>query len=232
MGGAGTVPRRRWGAGPGACGTPSLTRYPGGASVTAVFEDTGFPKKGVAMNGADIAIALILVIGLFSGLAKGFVRGLFGLVALVLGVMIAASVHERVAESVLSFMPGDHAPQVFSFVLIFLVVVLAVGMLGRIISKALKLAALGWLDRLVGAGLGVVMGSIVAAILLLVAVMAGLGGERTLQRSTLARRVLRLTDIIVSLVPEDARSHFEEPYEELREEWEKAGDREEARERV
>ena len=182
------------------------------------------------MNFADIVIVIILIIGLLSGLAKGFVRGLFGLVALVLGVMIAASTYELVATSVMNFVPGDRAPEVVSFALIFLVVILAIGFLGRVISKALKLAALGWLDRLMGGLLGIVMASIITALLLLVAVMAGFGDMKTLRESRLAPNVLHLTDVIVSIVPEDARQHFETGYEDLRKSWDRASDREEARE--
>jgi len=179
------------------------------------------------MNFADVAIAIILIIGLFSGLAKGFVRGLFGLVALVLGIMIAAGTYERVSTGVLAFIPGDRAPEVLSFVLIFLVVVLAIGLLGRIISKALKLAALGWLDRLLGGLLGVGMASIVVGLLLLVAVMAGFQDQKMLKESRLAPSVLRLTDVIVTFVPEDARERFEKSYDDLRDGWDRAGDREE-----
>jgi len=174
------------------------------------------------MNAADVVIAIILIIGLLSGLTKGFVRGLFSLLALVLGIMIAASTYERIATSLLASVPGDRAPEIVSFALIFLVVVVAIGLLGRIISKALKLASLGWLDRLLGGLLGIVTAAIVAALLLLFAVMAGFQEQATLKESRLAPNVLRLTDIIVSFVPEDARQHFEKGYEGLRESWNSA----------
>ncbi len=41
------------------------------------------------MNGVDLIILIILAIGFISGLARGIVRTLFGLAALVLGVVAA-----------------------------------------------------------------------------------------------------------------------------------------------
>jgi membrane protein required for colicin V production len=172
------------------------------------------------MNVADVVIAIILVIGVASGLSRGFIRGLFGLAALVLGVRIAAGSYDRVADSVLFFVPGDFGPEIVSFVLIFLLVLIAIGWLGRVIAKALKLAALGWLDRLAGGVLGFIMASVVIGIALLVAIMAGLERTSVLVESRLAPRMLRVTDAIVSVVPDEARGRFERGYEELRARWE------------
>lgn len=177
------------------------------------------------MNAADIVILIILLIGIISGLARGFVRCLFGLAALVLGVMIAASAYHPLAEGPLSFVPGEHGPEILSFVLMFLIVVIAVGVLGVIVSKALKLASLGWLDRLAGGVLGFVMSSIVAGVVILLAVLAGLESHRAMAGSAMAPAMLSVTDTIVSAVPEGAREPFERDYERLRRRWDLAQSR-------
>ncbi len=171
------------------------------------------------MNVADLVIAVVLLIGLLSGLARGFVRCLLGLVALVVGILVAAGFHELVAETAFSFLPGDHAPKIVSFVVIFLVVVLLIGLVARIIAKTLKLATLGWLDGLLGAILGLATAAVVAGVLLLLLVMAGLGGHDFLVESRLAPRVLGVTDAIVQVLPADAREAVEEHYRTLRTKW-------------
>ncbi len=174
------------------------------------------------MNVADVAIWILLVIGFVSGLARGFVRGLMSLVGLFLGIVVAAGNCRRLADPLLSSVPGDRAPEIVAFVIIFVVVALLVGVVARIISKALKLAALGWLDRLAGAALGIIMASMVAGILLLLAVMGGLEGKRAFAESEMAPRVIGLTDVAVSLLPEEARDRIEDHYARLRKEWERA----------
>ena len=75
------------------------------------------------MNWVDVIIIVILLIGLGKGLANGFVRGLFGLVALVLGIMLAAANYQQVAEFMPDFLPfGEQGVAIISFLLIFVIV--------------------------------------------------------------------------------------------------------------
>jgi len=177
------------------------------------------------LNVTDILILIVLLIGVISGLARGFVRCLFGLAALVLGVMVAASVYHPLAEGPLSFVPGEHGSEIVAFVLLFLVVLIVVGVLGMLVSKAIKLASLGWLDRLAGGVLGFIMASIVAGVVVLLAVLAGLEDHRAMAGSSLAPATLSITDVIVGVVPADAREAFERDYERLRRRWDLAQSR-------
>lgn len=176
------------------------------------------------MNIADLLIVVVLLIGFFSGLVRGFVRGLLGLVGLFLGIMLAAGQHARLA-GYLSFIPGDRAPEIVSFIAIFLVVIILIAVIARIVAKALKLATLGWLDRLLGGVLGAGIASVVVGVLILLAVMAGLQESKMLVESRMAPRVLRVTDLIVNVLPQDARTVVEEHYGKLRAEWEKSRER-------
>jgi len=180
------------------------------------------------MNVTDVVIIVVLLIGFFSGIGRGFVRGILGLIALVVGILIASGNYQRLADSVLSFMPGKNGPEILGFVVIFLVVVLLVGLVGRIISRALKQVSLGWLDRLAGAILGIVVASVILSVILLVAAMADLEDQKLLVESRMAPRVIGVTDVVVSILPADARERIEEHYSKLRAKWE-AGREERAR---
>ncbi len=177
------------------------------------------------MNAADLVIAIVLLAGFLIGLSRGFVRGLLGLAGLGLGVVLAASFHEQVAETVFTFVPGEAASRIVAFVVIFLAIVILVGFIARLIAKALKLSSLGWFDGLLGGLLGLAIAVIVSGVLLLLAVMAGLQEESFLIESRLAPKVLGGTDAIVGLLPDDTRQVIEEQYEELRTEWDRAAKR-------
>lgn len=172
------------------------------------------------MNVTDVVIIVVLLIGFFSGIGRGFVRGLMGLVALVVGIMVASGTYQRLAGSALSFIPGDKGPEIVSFAVIFLVVVLLVGLIGRIISRALRQVSLGWLDRLAGAILGIVVASVILSVILLVAAMADLEDQKLLAESRMAPRVIGVTDVVVSIFPADVRLRIEEHYGKLRSKWE------------
>jgi membrane protein required for colicin V production len=174
------------------------------------------------MNLADLVILIVLLIGFTAGLARGFVRGLMGLVGLVLAVILAAGSYERLAEYAPSFIPGDRGAEIVSFALIFIVVIVLVTIAARIIAKGLRLAALGWLDRLAGSALGVVMAAVVMGMFLLITVMAGFEEEKLLVESVMAPRVLRVTDVVVGLLPKEPRKDIEEYYGRLRDQWDSA----------
>ena len=171
------------------------------------------------MNVVDIAIGVILIVGLLWGLSRGFIRMLFGLAALVLGIIAAGRMFAFVAEKVLFFLPGERVSEVAGFAVVFLIVFLAIVLTARLIGKALKLAALGWLDRLAGGLLGFIMASLWVGAFLLLAVIGGFHQGRVLASSKLAPQVFGVTDAIVMMIPEDVWSDFDEDYERLRKEW-------------
>lgn len=174
------------------------------------------------MNAVDAVITVMLLIGLVWGLVKGFVRGLLGLAGLVVGVMLAAGSYERLADSTLAFIPSERASEVVAFALVMIVVIVLVGIVARIISRALRLSALGWLDRLTGGVLGVVLAAVVAGVLILVAAKTGLEGAEPLVSSSMAPRVMVVTDVVVSVLPGGLREKLEGKYAKLRREWEEA----------
>ncbi|MCD4691241.1 CvpA family protein [bacterium] len=174
------------------------------------------------MNVVDLIIVIMLAVGFVSGLARGLVRTLFGLAALVLGVAAAAGSFGFVASTILTFVPGERAAGIIAFILVFLVVFFAIAFVGKLIAKALKLVALGWLDRLAGGLLGVVLSSIAAGVLLLLVVLGGFHKNPALAVSGLAPKVLGVTDAIVTFIPGSVREGFDKEYRSLRSEWEEA----------
>jgi membrane protein required for colicin V production len=171
------------------------------------------------MNATDVIIGVILILGLISGIARGFVRGLFGLAGLVLGVMIAAGNYEHAARTVLAFVPDERLRTVVAFVAILLIVLVLFSLLGKLLSKAVHLAELGWMDRLAGAVLGLLTASILSGMLLMLAVVGGIHGERFLVDSVLAPKVLAVTDAVVSIFPGAAQHRIDQVRDELRREW-------------
>jgi len=174
------------------------------------------------MNGVDLIILIILAIGFISGLARGIIRTLFGLAALVLGVVTAAGSFGHVASTVFGFVSDERVAEILAFILVFLIVFTVIALIGRLIAKVIKVAALGWVDRLAGGVVGILLASIVTGTLLLLMVLGGFHKTPALARSTLAPSVLGVTDAIVTLVPASVRAGFEEEYRSLRSEWEQA----------
>jgi len=104
------------------------------------------------MNFLDIILIIILGLSFIHGFRKGFVLELATLVALILGVWAGfyfADFMARWLEGIFNY-HGKYI-NIISFIVIFVGVIILVQLLARIIERALKLIALGFLNKLAGA---------------------------------------------------------------------------------
>ncbi|MDR3235348.1 MAG: CvpA family protein [Prevotellaceae bacterium] len=99
----------------------------------------------------DAVIGVALLIALVVGVKKGFVRQLFGLAALFLGVYCAFK-FSHVAGQYLSgwLHTNERATGGIAFAVVFVGVLLLVILAGRVASRILSLAMLGGFDKLLG----------------------------------------------------------------------------------
>lgn len=109
------------------------------------------------MTTLDFAIIGIIFIGAILGFTKGFIKQLSSIVGLIAGLLLAralfASVGERLAvELGTSVSIG----QTIAFFLIWLVVPLTISLLASMLSQAVEAIHLGFINRWLGAGLGVI----------------------------------------------------------------------------
>lgn len=99
----------------------------------------------------DILFGVAMLLAIFKGWSKGFIVGLCSFIGLILG---AAAALKLSAGFSLYLQKQLNQPSplwpVVAFVLIFLVVVLIVRLIAGLLEKALKLAMLGWFNRLAG----------------------------------------------------------------------------------
>jgi membrane protein required for colicin V production len=106
-----------------------------------------------------------------------------------------------------------------SYVLIFIGVMLAGGLVAFLVRKLVKAAMLSWADRLAGAALGLVAATLAAALLILPLVAYSPWGERVLRGSVLAPYVTVVADLANTLVPEGLSERYSEKIEQLRRYW-------------
>ncbi|MEO6134767.1 MAG: CvpA family protein [Ginsengibacter sp.] len=115
----------------------------------------------------DVAFFFLMVMAIFKGFTKGFVVGLFSLVAFIIGIAAALKLSAIVAHY-LENSTGVSAKwlPVLSFMIVFIIVVLLVNLGAKIIKKTISLAMLGWLDRIGGILLYAILYIIIFSIVL------------------------------------------------------------------
>ncbi|MFT4103483.1 MAG: CvpA family protein [Burkholderiaceae bacterium] len=139
------------------------------------------------LTGWDFFVGLVVALSVGFGVFRGLVRTVFALAAWIAAVAGTAVLWPFVAR-LLSM--HEHAWVVI--VLLFLGIFVVVRMIGRWLANGLKAVGLGGLDRLLGAGLGIVRAAILIALAVLAARFTGLDQQPSFQQA-LCRPMLEQT---------------------------------------
>lgn len=108
------------------------------------------------MNYIDLIIAIPLLWGLYKGFTKGLIIELAALVSLCLGVFGALKFSDFVAEyCTTNFGWTSEYMPLIAFAITFIGIVLLVYLVAKVIEQFIRLAALGVVNRVLGAMLGV-----------------------------------------------------------------------------
>ncbi|MFP4137586.1 MAG: CvpA family protein [Halomonas sp.] len=142
-------------------------------------------------------IALLAVTGI-TGLLRGLVREALGLAAWIVALLAARVLAQPLADLLAGVIDSPDGRLVLAFVLVILGVVLACGIVIRLVQAAVEWVGMGLVNRLLGAAFGVAKG---AAILVLVTIVIGLTPLARLeawQEATLRPPLEQLRDWAVS----------------------------------
>lgn len=139
------------------------------------------------MSLLDISILTVLGLGGLRGLLRGLIKEAAALAALILGGWLAFRFHEKVAVLLHSLVPPV-AARMIAFVLLLILVGLAAHLLGNLLTSLIKLALLGWVNRLGGMALGCLEGALALGMLFyaVIAVPFSFPFKETVQKHPIA----------------------------------------------
>lgn len=109
------------------------------------------------MKWPDIVILILLAIGVIQGFRKGFIIQLASLVAILLGMIGAGMLAEKIAPSIMDTLGVDSGSgKIIAFVFLFCVIVVSVLLLAKLLEVVVKVLLLGIVNRIVGAVFGLI----------------------------------------------------------------------------
>lgn len=115
----------------------------------------------------DIIFAVIVMIAAIKGIQRGFIVAIFSVVAIIIGLAAALKLSTVAAEYLEdSVSVSAKWLPVISFILVFVLFVVAVRLLANLIQKSFEIALLGWANRLAGAILYIFLYTVVFSIVL------------------------------------------------------------------
>ena len=134
----------------------------------------------------DIAFLLIIVIACVKGYRTGLIIALFSIIGFIAGIAAALKFSTVVAEKLGGNFNnlGKWLPFI-SFLLVFLVVIVIVNLGAKLIQKSVELVLLGWLNRIGGIVLYLLLYSILFSIFLFFMVQLKILSETTISSSKL-----------------------------------------------
>ena len=150
------------------------------------------------MNWLDILIVISVLAGFVAGLATGIVRGLLGLAGVIFGIILAGRMYRGLAPH-LTFINSEAAANLAAFAIIFLAVMLVTALVSMLLRAVVAGIMLGWLDRLLGGALGLLIALISWALLL--TLWAKYFGGSALQSSLIAPILVARFPLVLALLP-------------------------------
>jgi membrane protein required for colicin V production len=121
------------------------------------------------MTEFDYAVLLVVGISVAIGAVRGLIREAFSLAGWVLAFVVANTFGNEMAGWLRGWIHNDSARLISAFVLLFVLVLLAMGIAGMLLSKLFRIAGLGLADRALGAIFGLARGIVVAVVAVMIA---------------------------------------------------------------
>lgn len=165
------------------------------------------------MSAGDWIIIAVLVLSTVTAIAQGFFQEVFSLAGVVLGFLIASWEYGAVSSH-LGFINPPWVADITGFFIIFVLIAILAGTIGRIASWGMKQVGLRWIDRVLGGAFGLVRGALVVTILLM-ATAAFAPQTEWLARSNLAPYFLVVGRAASWLTPSEVRHRVHDGVEML-----------------
>ena len=177
------------------------------------------------MNWLDALLFFILLLSTVSAAQKGFTREVIGITAALIGLVCGVWFYGLAGAFLLPYVSSPQVANFIGFFIVFITCVILGALVSAIIRRFMKTVGLSWFDRLLGAGFGLVRGTLigVAVITALVAfapavkansVPAAVAGSR------IAPYVLSGASFLVAIAPRELKDGFHVHYAELKAFWE------------
>lgn len=153
------------------------------------------------MNWVDIVIIAGAVLFGLLGLWQGFIKALFGILGLIVGIALAGHFYQPLALKLSS--EGAAWAGVAAYTIILVVTVIVAGVAGWFVAKMVHALPFGWLDRLLGFILGAFMGSMLCAAVFAILCKYVPGVEAAVAQSAVAATVMKGFPLLLALLPDN-----------------------------
>jgi len=173
------------------------------------------------VNLLDIFIIIVLAYCLIRGIFRGLIKEVSAIIGVFAGFYAAYTYYPVVAKLLSPWISNTAYLNILGFLIIFCLLLILISILGTIIKYILKVAFLGWVDRICGAGFGFVKGILIVSIVLMTLTAFLKKGSPLIKDSLLAPHVTVISENLAKVVPKDMKQAFVVKLDELKRSWKK-----------
>ena len=171
------------------------------------------------MNALDfIILSIIFISGLYS-FFRGFIREVFSILSLGLGLLLAVKFYQVPAHQLSSWVNDLMIRNLIGFIFIFIGVSLVITLIGIIIRRVFTLCKLGALDRVLGVLLGLLKGIFIGMVIIFVLIFFLPHDHPLLIQSRLSLYLVSLGEISLEAVPDKIKDKINSKKEVLFDYW-------------
>jgi membrane protein required for colicin V production len=152
------------------------------------------------MNWLDLVLLVILGFATLWGVRKGLIGVVIPTVGMIVGVVLASRLYSTIADSV--FSSEAAVAKVGAFIIVLVAVMVVASIVSKVLTSMVSLVLLGWVNRLAGGAIGLLLSVVVLGMVLaLVARFPLLGLDSAVQGSALAALLIDRFPLVLSLLP-------------------------------
>ena len=171
------------------------------------------------MNPFDILIITILAYGLIRGIFRGLVREISSIIGVLGGFYAAYTYYPQLARLISPWISDTAYLNIVSYMSVFSVVVIIVGILAVVIKYLLNIAYLGWVDRVCGALFGLLKGGLVICVVFIVLTAFLPKGAPVIKNATLSPHVSMVSEVMAKVISKEMKENFKIKLKEFKKSW-------------
>lgn len=171
------------------------------------------------MNLLDYVLFGVVGYCLVRGIFRGLIKELSSIIGVMGGFYAAYSYYPLLAKQLSRWVTNTGYLSIFSFLMIFLLVFLAVSLTGVVIKYLMNISFLGWTDRICGALFGSAKGLLITVVLLLVLTTFLPKNAAILKQSWVARHLMDSSACLIQVTPKEMKQSFGTKVKEYHKSW-------------
>ena len=173
------------------------------------------------MNSFDVVVAVILGFCLIRGIFRGLVKEMASIIGVLAGFYAAYTYYPEMAGLLSRWISNTIYLNITSFTVIFCLILIIISVLGVVLKYLLSIVHMGWVDRVSGAGFGVLKGVLIASVMLVTLTAFLPKGSPLVRDSLLAPHINMLSENMAKIISDDMQQAFNEKMGVLKSIWAK-----------